>query len=245
MNIYSLFNLPDGFYVYAYLRSSTSATAEAGTPYYIGKGHLTRAWDPHRFSIPINRDRIIILESQLTEVGALALERRLIKWWGRKDLNTGILINQTDGGDGVSGIVPWNKGKFHTQETKDKISAKSTGRGKGKPQTPEHISKRNLSRSWYRHSDATREKIAVSNQKPNYKLSATIKNSGGHIGEKNPMYGKHHSEETKATLRKMFGKPFIIDGTVYASIKECSESLDIPFSTIASRLRRGKYEYIK
>lgn len=95
------------FYVYAYIRSKDSTTAKAGTPYYIGKGTGNRAYVRHgsKLNIPPNKSNIIILENNLSNVGALAIERRLIKWWGRKDSGYGILHNKTDGGDGSNGSV--------------------------------------------------------------------------------------------------------------------------------------------
>jgi len=108
MNIYSRKNPPRGFYVYAYIRSKDSKTAKVGTPYYIGKGFLLRAWNKHdrQISPPKDKNMIAILEQNLTEVGALAIERRMIRWYGRKDLKTGILMNTTDGGDGATGFKP-------------------------------------------------------------------------------------------------------------------------------------------
>jgi hypothetical protein len=106
MSIYSSTNHPTGYYVYAYLRDVTSKTAEKGTPYYIGKGHKRRAWDKHNGGIlPKNKSNIVILESNLTELGAFAIERRMISWYGRKNNNTGILYNRTDGGEGFNGAM--------------------------------------------------------------------------------------------------------------------------------------------
>jgi hypothetical protein len=104
------------FYVYAYMR-------EDGTPWYIGKGSGERAFRhqaKESIQPPRDKSRIIFLEKNLTELGAFAIERRMIRWYGRIDIGTGILHNKSDGGDGSSGYRHTQRAKKSIKESNEK-----------------------------------------------------------------------------------------------------------------------------
>jgi hypothetical protein len=170
---------PNRFYTYAYLR-------EDKTPYYIGKGKGNRVYAKHHkgISVPKDKKRIIFLKQNLTEEQAFIHEKYMIFVFGRKDLETGILRNLSDGGEGNSGLI-------HNEETKRKIS--EAVKGKNHPLygiSPSEETKKKMSNSLKGRiiSSEWREKMSKS-----------------HTG-KPATYGfngKSHSEETKQKLRKI------------------------------------------
>ena len=126
------------YYVYIYLNPLKN-----NEPFYIGKGkgnrykkHLCK--NEHFYNnYKINTiNKIIektnnyppieIYKDNLSEEDAFYLEEELIAFYGRKNNNTGILTNMTDGGEG-------NSGRLISEEEKKNISVRMS-----KPHTEQH-----------------------------------------------------------------------------------------------------------
>ncbi len=102
--------MKSNYYVYFYLR-------EDGSPYYVGRGKDNRAFvGHHNVTIP-PKERITFFKENITFDESVNIEKELISLYGRKDNNTGILRNLTDGGEGALGYN-------HTEENKLSISKK-------------------------------------------------------------------------------------------------------------------------
>lgn len=180
------------YYVYAYLRGVDSITGKAGTPYYIGKGKGDRMHGGHgNTPVPKDESLRVVLEGGLSELGAFALERRLIRWWGRKDIGTGILLNRTDGGEGMSGhvyseatlkrrsesLIGKNLGQRRSDEARRKMREAAIGRvpwnkgvhtgispsNKGKQATQEMRAKTKSATKAAMSRDDVREKLEAAN----------------------------------------------------------------------------------
>jgi hypothetical protein len=158
------------FYVYQYLR-------EDGTPFYIGKGSKNRINESHLpwIEIPSIEFREIIT-SNLTESEAFDLELNLIKKYGRK-IDGGILENKK--------INRWvaQAGWTHSEETKQKISEKNTGKIRTeehkenykKPKTKEHAEKIRQANLGRKDSIERREKNRQSAMRPEVRAAKSKK----------------------------------------------------------------------
>jgi hypothetical protein len=136
------------FYSYLWLREDSS-------PYYAGKGHGNRAYvrGTHRYVYPPKNISRILVFPMANEAEAFESEVALIELFGRKDLGTGCLLNQTSGGEGC----PSHR---YTPELKLKLQA--AARKPRSPLTVAHKAKLRVARAGTSLSVEHRSKISTS-----------------------------------------------------------------------------------
>jgi hypothetical protein len=166
-------------YVYRHIRLDTMQ------PFYVGIGsdssefykranNKTKRNEYWKRIVEKSGYRVDILVDGLTRSEALEKEIEFIKIYGRVNINTGILCNLTDGGEGTLGSVRtpeqraklkgvigmWMVGKKASEETKRKISIKSSNISE------ETRKKLSIASSNKKHTYETILKMRISQQKP-------------------------------------------------------------------------------
>lgn len=191
------------YYIYVFLDGTKPGKYTYGDinfdyePFYVGKGtgnRLKSSLLDRESPFKINKIKkirriggeIITLKlfENLENEESLEIEKILISKIGRRDMGSGTLVNQTDGGDG----------RFrspHSDETKLKISKTKKERNLSIP-----------------HSEETKKYLSDINKGENNpmfgkKHSNTIKESQSNrvSGINHPMFGKKHDEKTKEKIK--------------------------------------------
>jgi hypothetical protein len=194
-------------YVYQHIRLDTDEV------FYIGIGSDTdgkyeRANEIRRRNVVwrniLNKTkhRVEILIDGISWEEACKEEIRLIKHYGRKNLNEGPLVNLTNGGEGVVGVV-W------TEESKLKLSESLTG----KKHSEEHKQNNSKCRMGElntmfgkSHTEETKQKlrdrvITDEHRRKSAKANIGRKHSEEHIRKnREAQLGKIVSEETKRKI---------------------------------------------
>ena len=137
------------YYVYAYLDPLKEGSFNynglffSNEPFYIGKGKNRRMFKHLRKArnillsdrIDLIRSQkiepiIVIIEEKLDELIAFSIERNIIRDIGRININTGPLVNLTNGGKGFRGCNSYRKGFTgkHSEETKNRLSEVNKGK---------------------------------------------------------------------------------------------------------------------
>lgn len=136
----------------------------------------------------IDKFRIRTIDTASTEDRANEFEKFYIKLFDTHQKARG--YNLTLGGDGVvpndetrKKIGSGMRGKTHTPEVRAIISKAHTGR----KHRPESLAKMSAARAGIKLSEAHRKKLSDAKQ-------------GVYVGENHPMFGKHHTEESKKKI---------------------------------------------
>jgi len=174
--------------------------------FYVGQGTKHRNKIERAFSKKsrskwwnnyVNKHGLPIVEivySDLSKEEADKLEIELIRFYGRKDLNEGSLVNLTDGGDG--------SGKRSVEYCKEH-SIRMRGENHpmwGKKHTKEWIENNSKSHMGKKLSEETKKKMSESRKGKKRSEETKKKMSISQSGENNGMYGRTGDKNPSAKL---------------------------------------------
>lgn len=106
------------YYVYVWSK-------QGNVPFYVGLGRTANRWNPYTAvsrnrhcrmtvkAIGADNVQVRIIEN-LTKADACRLEKTLIAYYGRRDMQCGPLTNMTDGGDGIQNVSLESRNKIST-----------------------------------------------------------------------------------------------------------------------------------
>jgi hypothetical protein len=186
--------------------------------FYVGIGTPKRPyelWDRSKFWKRIKNKAggviIEVLAENLTLKDAYDLEKLLISEYGRRDNNTGVLVNHTDGGDGSYNTVV-------SEETRRKISLIN----KGKKFTDQHKKRITESLKKAVRSEETLEKL---------RKGSTVFKKG---------HSLHTKEQLEKLVQRSSKKVIcIITGKIWNKMKDCAIENNIS-STHLSNMLSGR-----
>ena len=187
-------------YIYKHIRTDINEV------FYIGIGSDTKykrantenSRNKHWKNV-INKTSYIveIIEDGLSWEDACKREIEIIKYYGRKDLNEGTLVNMTDGGDGVFGFIM-------SSETKEKISIANSGKQKSEEHKQKareaQIGKKRLPFS-EKHKHNISQSVKGRPKSEEHKLKLKESKLGNTY-----WLGKVHSEEAKKKMSEAWKK---------------------------------------
>ena len=178
--------------VYKHIRLDTKEV------FYVGIGsQKRRAYSTYKRSkfwhniVEKTDYEVVILEENVSVEEAYQMEKDLIKFYGRRDLGLGTLVNMTDGGDGRFGSTA-------SEETRRKMSESHIGvndwsKGIKRPkELVDQISKK-VREYW------------VNNERPPMTEETKEKIRQSLIGRPGTWIGKKHSEESIEKMKKSHG----------------------------------------
>ena len=229
------------FYVYKHIRKDNN------TCFYVGKGKGRRIKVPKR-NKHYNRIRkkygcyVVKIKENLTEKEAFALEREIIEDYvfvfgyginidGYRDYDHEYLTNCTWGGEGTSGLNPYeNKTPEEIEEIRRKQSESHKGKNAGEKNGMWGKPSPNKGKKGvYHHSEEAKQRMSESQKgkqfSEEHKKNLSESHKGIQAGKNHPMYGKHHSKEAKQKMGEAKFKKVICitTGEIFNSIKDAKK----------------------